>query len=58
MEDWCMYCSSWYNTRSFMETYGEGCGRCMETGDVTFCTHLCVFCDHKCDPKEEKGGIM
>lgn len=54
MEDWCMYCSSWYSIRNFMEIYGEGCGRCVETGDVTFCTHKCIFCDHKNDPKEEK----
>ena len=54
MEDWCMYCSSWYNSRNFMETYGEGCGKCMKTGAVTFCTRKCIYCDHRCDPKEEK----
>ena len=25
-EDICMYCSSWYTSRHFMETYGEGKG--------------------------------
>lgn len=54
MEDICMYCSSWYTGRTFMTTYGEGSGRCMETRDITFCTHKCIFCDHKCEPKEEK----
>ena len=23
------------------------CGKCMETGDVTFCSHKCPFCDHR-----------
>lgn len=47
MEDWCMYCSSWYTGRTFMTKYGEGFGRCVETGEITFCTHKCIFCDHK-----------
>ena len=53
MEDVCMYCSFWYTSRRFMEDYGEGTGRCLETHDITFCTHKCPLCDHRCDPKEE-----
>lgn len=53
-EDVCMYCSSWYTSRRFMEDCGEGMGKCLETGDITFCSHLCIFCDHKCTPKEEE----
>ena len=53
-EDICMYCSCWYTSRHFMESYGEGVGRCQETGEITFCSHLCIFCDHKCDPQEEE----
>ena len=55
MEDICMYCSFWYTSRRFMEDYGEGVGKCMETGDVTFCSHKCPFCDHRCDPKEKNN---
>ena len=51
-EDICMYCSSWYTSRRFMEYYGVG--KCMETGDITFCSHLCIFCDHRCDSQEEE----
>ena len=53
MEDWCMYCSSWYTGRILMTKYIEGIGRCVETGDITFCMHNCIFCDHKCDSNEE-----
>lgn len=53
-EDICMYCSSWYTSRRFMETYGEGVGKCLETGDITFYSHHCIFCDHRCDSKEEE----
>lgn len=52
-EDICMNCSQWYTSLSFRDTYGEGCGRCMETGDITFCSHRCVFCDHKVNDKEK-----
>jgi hypothetical protein len=46
-EDICMFCSQWYTSYLFREYWGEGCGRCMLGGDVTFCSHKCPFCDHK-----------
>ena len=46
-EDICMFCSQWYTSHSFREHWGEGCGKCMLSGDVTFCSHRCPFCDHK-----------
>ena len=47
IEDICMFCSQWYTSHSFREHWGEGCGKCMLGGDVTFCSHKCPFCDHK-----------
>jgi hypothetical protein len=46
-EDICMFCSQWYTSPSFREHWGEGCGKCMLDGDVTFCSHRCPFCDHE-----------
>jgi hypothetical protein len=53
-EDICMYCSSWFTSQHFMETHGEGAGGCLETGNITLYSHYCIFCDHKCSPKEEE----
>jgi hypothetical protein len=46
-EDICMFCSQWYTSYLFREYWGEGCGKCILSGDVTFCSHKCPFCDHK-----------
>lgn len=39
----CYQCKYWDNSQWIMDKYGEGCGRCMQDGEIRFCSHKCIL---------------
>lgn len=37
----CSQCKFWDSSQHIMNKYGEGCGRCIPGGQITFCSHKC-----------------
>ena len=37
----CSQCKYWDCSRLIMDKYGEGCGKCQGSGEITFCSHKC-----------------
>lgn len=40
----CGECIYWRDDQWIMNKYGEGCGICKQSGQVTFCSHPCPLC--------------
>lgn len=40
----CSECINWRNDQWITNKYGEGCGICRPSGEVTFCSHPCPLC--------------
>lgn len=38
----CSQCKFWDCSQYIMNKYGEGCGKCIPGGQITFCSHKCT----------------
>ena len=49
----CNDCIYWYHPQWLMDKYGEGCGKCMQDGQIRSCSHNCPFCTGDVDREAE-----